>query len=366
MKDLNADMAVNRSPDDRLAPVLRDNERGTTVIAIVAFRNSLDVHSCISALANSTEKDFLILVCENGGEQSYQALIEALKDVAEFDGDVGQAAHPRITNASSGRLRSAGQPIRIYCAIRNLGYAGGVNLALSQIRPAENWSALWILNPDTEPDPSSLSALIKRARAGGFDVLSSRLVSNTNGLVQAYGSRWRPLLARGLNIGWNETLDNVPDVEYVQRTMDYVSGAALFATREFIERNGLMDERYFLYCEEVDWCLRGKHARFGYAHDSIVYHTYGTTIGSHADHRKRSKLSVYLDHRNGLLLTRRFFPALYPIVVGTSFLFTLRYLLAGATDNFSTALQGWLAGLRGEEGLPKQHDDTFGLGASEE
>jgi N-acetylglucosaminyl-diphospho-decaprenol L-rhamnosyltransferase len=122
-------------------------------------------------------------------------------------------------------------------------------------------------------------------------------VSKSTQRVQCYGSRWRPLMGRGFNIGLGAFLDAVPDIDEVERTMNYVSGASLFATREYIENIGLMDERYFLYCEEVDWCLRRGRHRLGYAHDSIVNHAHGTTLGSNSDPRKRSKLSVYLDEK---------------------------------------------------------------------
>jgi GT2 family glycosyltransferase len=358
-------LAVDRPPDNKTIPTVRIND-DATLIAIVGFRNPLDIRACICALASSTEKKFLIVVCENGGQASYQALVEALKDIVEFESITPKPADYRISDARVGKLKAAGQMIRIFCASKNLGYAGGVNLAVSHVMPTEKWSALWVLNPDTEPHANALAALIERARTGEFDVISSRLVSKSTRRVQAYASRWRPLLGRGLNIGRDASFDAVPDIGRIQRTMNYVSGASLFATREFINSVGLMNERYFLYCEEVDWCLRGNRNRLGYAHDSIVFHTYGTTIGSHTDYRKRSKLSVYLGQRNGLLLTRRFFPALYPIVIAISFLFALRYLLVGATGNFSVAMRGWLAGLKGEEGLPKQFDQTVGSQVSED
>ena len=136
--------------------------------------------------------------------------------------------------------------------------------------------------------------------------------------------------------------------------MNYVSGASLFATRDYVEAVGLLDERYFLYCEEVDWCFRRGARRLGYAHEALVYHAHGTTIGSSSDRRKRSPLSVYLDERNRHLLTRRFFPKRYPLVAIATLLFTAQYLRARAGANFIVALSGWYAGLRGEEGLPER------------
>ena len=349
-------MAVDRTLDNKnmCFPLQFDN-RAPTVVAIVAFRNPEDVRACVSALADSTEKNFLTLICDNGGHASYRALVEMLSKLVEFEDVAPKFVDPQIFDACSGLIRPGGQTIRIFCAKQNLGYAGGINLSIGQLGPTEKWSALWILNPDTEPDPNALRALVERARDGHYSLVSSRLVSKSTQRVQCYGSRWRPLMGRGFNIGRGAFRDAIPDIEQVERTMNYASGASLFVTREYIEDVELMDERYFLYCEEVDWCLRRGHHRLGYAHDSLVYHSYGTTIGSNTDDKKRSKLSVYLDNRNGLLLTHRFFRTHFPLVVLTRLLFTFRYLKSGAVGNFFVALSGWFAGLRGREGPPNQY-----------
>jgi N-acetylglucosaminyl-diphospho-decaprenol L-rhamnosyltransferase len=325
----------------------------TTVIAIVTYGNSDDMVACLSALGNSTEKNYLISICENGGHLAYRALIERLSGLIAFDKSLVECEDKRIGEACAGRLKAGGQVVRIFRALENLGYASGVNLSVNLLGSDVRWSALWILNPDTEPEPTALKALIERARNGRYSLVSSRLVSKITQRVQAYGSRWRPFIARGFNIGWNSPRDFIPNIEHIESTMSYVSGASLFVTREYVESVGLMDERYFLYCEEVDWCLRRGDHRIGYAHDAVVRHAYGTTIGSSTDRKKRSMLSVYLDERNKLLLTRRFFPVCYPLIALITLLLTLQYLGSGAITNFVVALNGWLAGLRGEEGAPK-------------
>jgi N-acetylglucosaminyl-diphospho-decaprenol L-rhamnosyltransferase len=324
------------------------------IIAIVGYRNAADVRACLAALANSTAKDFQISICENGGPASYRALREALGGLVDFTDPPPARIDERVAEACSGRLRPGGQPIRIYGAMANLGYAGGVNLCIRQMGPSAKWSAIWILNPDTEPEPGALAALIARTAEGPYGIVASRLAFKSTQRIQSYGGRWRPLLGRGLNIGMNAPLNAKPDVQAIEREMTYVSGASLFASRDYIENVGLMDESYFLYCEDVDWCLRRGERRLGYAHDAIVYHVHGTTIGSNTSRKARSALSVYLDERNKLRLTRRFYQAGYPWALLISLALTLQYLRAGAPRNFLVALTGWFAGLRGEVGLPKR------------
>ena len=325
---------------------------GAVVIAIVGYRNADDIRTCLAALTRLTETNFIVSICENGGAQAYHALVAALRGLVSFEG-APPLVDSRVVEAKAGRLQGGGQPVRIYRATGNLGYAGGVNVTLEQLRSDDSWSALWILNPDTEPHPDALTALIARTREG-YGIVGSRLIFKTTQRVQCYGGHWRPTMASARNIGMNAPRDAMPDIVALERKMDYINGASLFATRACVDEIGPLDERYFLYCEEIDWVFRRGAHRLGYAHDSIVYHAHGATIGSNKNRRMRSALSVYLDERNRHLFTRRFFPARYPLVAFTTLVFTLQYVRAGAFRNFGVALAGWFAGLRGEQGLPKR------------
>ena len=68
----------------------------------------------------------------------------------------------------------------------------------------------------------------------------------------------------------------------------------------------------------------------------------------------RSRLSVYLDERNKILITRDHFPFRLPIAGAAALLLlALRYLRKGALRQFAYALSGWFSGLLGRRGIPK-------------
>ena len=340
---------IDSNHENKCLPSRQVGHDGVIVIAIVGYRNADDVANCVAALSRAAEKNFLVSICENGGREAYRDLIFALEKLVEPANSAQKILDDRVADIWSGRLLQGNQRIRIYRAKSNIGYAGGVNICIRQIDPAEPWSALWVLNPDTEPDANALTALAARAKACDYGMVASRIVVKSTQRIQTYGGRWRPLMARGFNIGWDAPRDAVPDFAEIEASMMYVPGGSMFVTREYVEGVGLLDERYFLYCEEVDWCFRRGHRRIGYAHN----HWAGMAIGSNFDRKKRSRLSVYLDERNKLLFTRRFYPAHYPLVIVTTLLLTLQYLESGAVKNFFVALSGWCAGLRGEEGPPR-------------
>lgn len=66
----------------------------------------------------------------------------------------------------------------------------------------------------------------------------------------------------------------------VEKDLNFICGACVLASREFVEAVGPLDEGYFLYCEEQDWAIRAK-GRFDlvYAPDAMCIHHEGATTG---------------------------------------------------------------------------------------
>ena len=318
-------------------------------VVIVGFRNGAEVRDCIALLGASSHADFSVHVCENGGAPAFADLVA---EVAAIVPDLAAVATgDRMVEHRHGTL-AGGQAVHLYDAGANLGYAGGINVCFAAIATEGSYDSVWILNPDTEPQPQALAALRAHQQAGPYGIVGSRLVLKESRRIQLYGGRWRKWMARGFNIGLGEAADAMPDVTAIERELDYVAGASMYAPRAYVESVGAFDERYFLYYEETDWCFRRGDWRLGYAHDSVVIHAHGSTIGSSVSRATRSALSVYLDERNKLLFTRRFDGAILPVVALFTLALTVQYAKAGAWKNFRIALAGWWAGLRGEAGFP--------------
>lgn len=298
-------------------------------IAIVAFRNLDDVLGCLAALSQSDHTDFEVVICENGGPQAYE----------------------RLRAAAPTRL-PGGQPVRTILAGSNLGYAGGVNLCIREAQNADGW---WVLNPDTIPAPSALSEMVRRLSEGDCDAVGS-VVHTESGAIQSIGGRWRPMFARAVSLGHGAPLASLasigPDAE---RRQNYLNGASMLVSRKFWDIAGPMREDYFLYCEEVEWCLRARARglRLGFAPAALVLHFQGTTTGNPASIHDQGRTPVYLNERNRLLLTRDLFPRLLPAAAPLALiLIFLRFARRRAWKQLGYALSGWRAGLAGERGPP--------------
>jgi GT2 family glycosyltransferase len=86
---------------------------------------------------------------------------------------------------------------------------------------------------------------------------------------------------------------------------DWVSGACLLIRRASLERAGLLDERYFLYTEDVDLCarVRGAGYRVAFVPGAVVHHTRGASRAGVRDtanaHYRRSHVAFYEKHHPG-------------------------------------------------------------------
>lgn len=298
------------------------------VVAIVGFRNAAEVASCLEALSASTYPSFEVVICENGGDDAYRALI-----------------------AATGAALPTGQPVTCLNAADNPGYAGGVNAC---IRARPNADAWWVVNPDTRPEPDALAMLVERLAQGDCDAVGGTLY-HPDGRVQAYGGWWRGWLARPHSIGHGALLDAPVDVAAVERQMNYILGASMLVSRRLVDQAGLMRDDYFLYCEEVEWFVRAsaRGLKLGFEPRSRVCHGQGGTTGSADALHLRPRLPIYCDERNKIHVVRDTTPARLPVAAASALVLTfLRYGRRGAWRQWGYALSGWFDGLRGRRGKP--------------
>jgi N-acetylglucosaminyl-diphospho-decaprenol L-rhamnosyltransferase len=300
---------------------------GHVAVTIVGYRNSHDIVDCVTALQCSDYANFEIVICENGGPVACATLRDQLPSYL-----------------------AGGQRITIIEAKSNGGYASGINICISASPSADAW---WLLNPDTMPSRGAMSALI--ARLGrGYDAVGGTIYF-PDGRVQSYGGIWRSWLARAVSIGNGEAVETPPDTADVERRLMYLSGASMMVSRVFVEKTGPMPEEFFLYCEEIDWCLRAVSLglKLGFSSDALVLHRQGTTTGNSRRVKLRSQISVYLDERNKMLISKRHFPRrLFVAAPAALVLLGLRYLRKGAFRQFLYGAGGWFSGIRGEQGPP--------------
>jgi hypothetical protein len=235
--------------------------------------------------------------------------------------------------------------VSLIASQNNDGFSAGNNTALKASIDKYKTKPLyvWLLNPDTSLIDQSLTALVDfmddNPQAG---ILGSRLESE-DGVVQCSSFRYHTVISEllsSLRLGF---LDNLLEKYLVspkanissKQKLDWVAGASMFVRYKVFEDAGMMDEKYFLYFEETDFCLQAKRAGWEcwYVPESRVVHYVGQSTGivsGDVQRRRRPKYwfqsrQHYFIKNHGILYTM-----LADLAWGLGFsLLKLRYLIQG-------------------------------------
>jgi N-acetylglucosaminyl-diphospho-decaprenol L-rhamnosyltransferase len=328
-----------------------------TPVIIVSYRTPSDLAACLTSLDSmQAEPAFSVHICENGGAAAFDDLCQTLLrpdgpcTAAEDESFLFEGAFNRIRCL---RLHKSNRPVLVGEASANLGYAGGINAWLSPLLRLADWGACWILNPDTVVAPDALSALAAHAANRKLGMVGSRVVATpAETRITNVGLRWRLIMASGYAVGRGSPASIEPDPAAVEAEIEAANGASCYITRPCAEALAPLDERYFLFFEDLDWGMHARRAgyRIGYAHGSVVIHSGGSSIGSPSREKVGSPLAVYLEFRNSLLFVRTHHRGWFAWTVLMRCLHALRQLRGG---RFTPAVRGLLAGLTGETGRPE-------------
>lgn len=249
----------------------------------------------MSAIANdSAPRVGVILVNWNGASETL-ACIDSLRqssvpiwhiyvvDNASSDGspETIRARHPDVT---------------VLTSTTNLGYGGGFNRGAA--RALEDGAEfIWLLNNDTMIDADALEALLALDRRVGPVILSVKI---------RYQDNPDQLWYSGGFLDWRlKSYHREHNAESEQASLFYpvewATGCSMFCSAEVARIVGPMDERFFLYLEDVDWCLRARRL-------SIPIFCAGRAYLSHGVSRSVSRFEgaevTYYAWRNYYLLVR--------------------------------------------------------------
>ncbi len=238
-------------------------------IIIVAFNAAADLERCLASLHGSppaTPHD--IVVVDNGSTDGSVAIARRWADV-------------RVVEVGS-----------------NVGFARANNIGMRETRG----DAILLLNGDTIVPPGAIDRLIDELNGDpGVAVVGPRLVDGGGRAELSFGRMIGPLnelrqkrLARRAEV--------VDVLTRRRQYPDWVSGACLLVHRVDAEAVGGLDERFFMYTEDVDFCaaLRSRGRRVLFTPDVEVVHLRGRSVaaapGSTHEAYLRSHLAFYEKH----------------------------------------------------------------------
>lgn len=161
----------------------------------------------------------------------------------------------------------------------NLGFAEGNNVGISNII-ARGTDYILLQNNDTVVDPRFLTELVQV-------IESDNTIGVVGPTVYYYGSP-NKIQSAGAKIWWcigrsrhlRKNRFDKGDLGEI-REVDYIPGCSLLAKSELFSKVGYLNENYFAYWEESDWCIRVKKAGYNilYVPPAKVWHKGGSTSG---------------------------------------------------------------------------------------
>lgn len=208
-----------------------------------------------------------------------------------------------VDNGPTPFIGAAHDRVRVERPGRNLGFAGAVNLAIKQEPSA---SGFWLLNNDAVASSDAFSSLLEAAEHHPEALISSVITGPG-------GETW---FERASYLPWrmhtrheSARCQGRYDVQRARswRRVPYLPGTSLLVPRVIIERIGVLDASFFLYGEDVDYCIRALDAGAALvvARESTVMHE--ASSGTARPQRERMIAAATLR------LTARYYSWLVPL-----------------------------------------------------
>ncbi|CAN5159540.1 glycosyltransferase family 2 protein [soil metagenome] len=301
-------------------------------VVIVNWNGWADTIECLESVFRQHYMNFQVVICDNDSADHSLARIRAWADgelnvQPAISNPLQRLSWPPVPKpiprveydrayAEAGGLRRGPEPKLVLVETgANLGFAGGNNVGLRYALKQDDAAYVWLLNNDTVVDQEALAAAVLVAeRDDSIGMVGAKLLFyDRPGTIQAVAGGkiipWQGMIRllgreeedRGQ---WSDTV-----------TPDYITGASLLVKADVVRTIGLLDEQYFMYAEELDWCLRARKAswRLIYSPGSSIWHKEGKSV------RYRSPLHDFYAVRSTLLWVKKFYPRFLP----AAFLYSL-------------------------------------------
>ena len=243
----------------------------------------------ISIILNTNRREDTLECLASLAESSYQNHQAMVLDNASTDGSVEA-------------IRAGFPQAQIINLTENLGYAGNNNVG---IQAAINQGADWVfvLNEDTVLAADCLVKLVEVGESSPAIGIVGPMVYHHDepGIIQSAGGM--------LGADWQSihlAKDEVDRGQFSEpHPVEWISGCAILVRRAVIEQVGAIDERYFYYWEETEWCLRAGRSGWRIIHvpQAKLWHK-----GVQRDYRPKPAVTYYATRNRLMTLAKHHAP----------------------------------------------------------
>ncbi|HUN57664.1 MAG TPA: glycosyltransferase family 2 protein [Candidatus Binataceae bacterium] len=221
--------------------------------------------------------------------------IESLRSVAAERSGAGLQIRAIVVDNASGDAPSVAEAIEsndwgswisLVTAPKNGGFAYGNNLGIARAYEDHVPSYIYLLNPDAQVRPRAIEILARFLEAHPEVGIAGSSFETLDGSDWPFAFRFPTLMSEmlhGMELSMLMRLFKrwvvAQQMTKVSQPIDWICGASMLIRPAVFESIGGMDENYFLYFEETDFCYRAKKAGFAtwYVPESRVMHMIGQT-----------------------------------------------------------------------------------------
>ena len=226
-------------------------------IIIVNWNRREDTLSCLESLARMTYPEYRIILVDNGS-----------------------------TDGSAEAVRARFPQIQVIELPENRRFAGGNNVGLRDVLEKGDDFAL-LLNNDTAVEPHFLDHLVAAAqRDVSIALIGPKILYyDRSNVIWFAGGVLKPTWGYVRHFG----LRQVDDGRFDQsREVSFLTGCCLLIRRQVLEKVGLLDESFYLYSEDADYCLRASRAGYKLVFEPAakIYHKVSSSTGGPYNPRK--------------------------------------------------------------------------------
>jgi hypothetical protein len=266
-----------------------------TLVVIVNYRTAALVVDCLRSLQDEVAK----------ASRRFGPVSVIVVDNASGDGSPDQIEEAIASRGWANWAQLRRLP-------RNGGFAWGNNAAIRHASESDGTpDFVWLLNPDTIVRPGALVSLLEFLQSHPQAGLAGSRLEDPDGTVQRSAFRFPSLPAEvdnGLRLGLATRLLArrvvAPEPPGEATPTDWLSGASLMIRWAVIQEIGLLDEGYFMYFEETDFCRRAYRAgwRCWYVPQSRVVHLVGQASGINAGQQNKRRADYWFHSRRRYFL----------------------------------------------------------------
>ena len=251
---------------------MKNNEN--ICIILVNYNGYDDAVECIKSIENSDYDNYKIILVDNGSKDKNKIL---------NDNYINNAADVIISE-------------------ENLGFSGGNNLGIKYAQEKYDPEYYLLLNNDTVITKDTISNLKK-----GFDFDSKAGI--ITGKIY-YFSEPKTIWAAGGKFNFNTGIADQPELGKIDDGVQYentcevsfATGCTMLISKQVINTVGYLEESYFLYAEDTDYCCRVLNAGFKiiYVGKALIYHKVSASTG------KQSNMQQYYMFRNNCYIIKKY------------------------------------------------------------